>query len=104
MESSRRSCKSAHQTLISFLTLFRFSLRRQVEDANTTRLNALPGDMLVYGAVDIPGHDIHDNRITRERATKLLDDSLAPRELRLRVGAQVMLIKVRQCLFSARLS
>lgn len=70
-----------------------FPLRAQVETANTARLNALPGELMTFFATDIPGYDLHKKAVPAERASKLLDDTLAPRELKLKVGAQVMLTK-----------
>lgn len=74
----------------------RFPLRAQVELANNERLEALEGDELTYYARDFPGYDMFQNELTEGQASKLLDNGLAPRLLRLRVGAQVMLTKVRK--------
>jgi hypothetical protein len=49
---------------------------------------------MTFYANDIPGYDMHKNPIKPDRASKMLDETLAPRELKLRVGAQVMLTKV----------
>lgn len=70
-----------------------FPLRAQVEGANNARLNALPGEELRFIAMDYAFHDMYGKSIKPEAASKLLDDTLAPRVLTLRVGAQVMLIK-----------
>jgi ATP-dependent DNA helicase PIF1 len=72
----------------------RFPLRCHVEEANNTRLAALHGEEQTYYAKDVAYYDMYGFPLTRERASKLLDNTLAPSELRLRVGAQVMLIKV----------
>ncbi|KAG8803492.1 hypothetical protein FRC16_005162 [Serendipita sp. 398] len=70
-----------------------FSLRAQVEEANNTRLRALPGEDVVYYATDYRFHDMFGKEIPADKAVKTLDNTMAPRELRLRVGAQVMLTK-----------
>jgi ATP-dependent DNA helicase PIF1 len=69
-------------------------LRYQVEEANNTRLEALLGEEQTFYAKDTAYYDMYGYQLTRERASKLLDNTLAPSELRLRLGAQVMLIKV----------
>jgi hypothetical protein len=65
-----------------------------VEEANNTRLEALSGEEQTFYAKDIAYYDMYGHPLTRERASRLLDNTLAPSELRLRLGAQVMLIKV----------
>lgn len=72
----------------------RFPLRVQVEEANNARLEALTGEEQTYHAENIPGLDMNDNLISMPQACKLLDNTLAPRALRLRPGAQVMLTVV----------
>jgi len=74
-------------------------LRAQVENANSARLSALQGDTETYHAHDIPGVDITGKIIDKKRATALADQTLAVRELPLKIGAQVMLITVcRVCI------
>ena len=77
------------------LSTSRYALRAQVEYANSTRLSVLQGDTGTYQACDDPGHDITGHLIDRKRATELADQTLAVRELTLKIGAQVMLIMVR---------
>ena len=74
-------------------------MRAQVESANSARLSALQGDTETYYARDVPGVDITGETISRKRATDLADQTLAARELPLKIGAQVMLIMVcRVCI------
>jgi len=72
----------------------RYALRAQVEHANSGRLSALQGDTQIYQAHDVPGIDITGSRIDGKRAAALADQTLALRELPLKIGAQVMLIMV----------
>lgn len=77
----------------------RYALRAQVEHANSARLSALQGDTETYQACDIPGVDITGKLIDSRRATEIADQTLAVRELTLKIGAQVMLIVVcRVCI------
>ena len=71
-----------------------FPRRAQVDEANTARMAALPGEELGFTATDFPFYNTYGKPITKEAASKMLDETLAPRTLTLRVGAQVMLIKV----------
>ncbi|SCU90468.1 LAME_0E08702g1_1 [Lachancea meyersii CBS 8951] len=64
-----------------------YSTRNEVDRANMSRLNGLPGRCHTYNAID--GGDMKDE-IQKE---KLLSNFLAPKELKLKVGAQVMMIK-----------
>src|SRR4051812_10309483 len=97
------SCEPIKMLKTATESLSRFPLRAQVENANKTRLDALPGEDVVYHAQDVPGLDIYKKPIAQARATKMLDNTIAPSELRLRIGAQVMLTKVRQRLSSAKI-
>lgn len=64
-----------------------YSTRNEVERANMSRLKNLPGECHTYHAID--GGNLRD----QETKEKLLSNFLAPKELRLKVGAQVMMIK-----------
>lgn len=64
-----------------------YSTRTEVDRANNHRLSTLPGEMHDFKAVD--GGDLKD----KELRDKLLQNFLAPKELHLKVGAQVMMIK-----------
>lgn len=64
-----------------------YSTRNEVERANYQRLNRLPGKAHVFHAID--GGVLED----REMKEKLLQNFLAPKELQLKIGAQVMMIK-----------
>ncbi|TFY70117.1 hypothetical protein EVJ58_g60 [Rhodofomes roseus] len=70
-----------------------FPTRREVEIANNARLAQLPDSPHRYLAIDRSGRDGNGNEITAERARNLLDRLVAPKELVLKTGAQVMLIK-----------
>ena len=48
----------------------------------------------MYHARDIPGADITGKIVDQRRASELADQTLAARELPLKIGAQVMLIMV----------
>ncbi|CAI4047679.1 DNA helicase PIF1 SKDI_13G0780 [Saccharomyces kudriavzevii IFO 1802] len=64
-----------------------YSTRMEVERANNSRLNKLPGQVHVFNAID--GGALEDEEL-KER---LLQNFLAPKELHLKVGAQVMMVK-----------
>ncbi|SCV04864.1 LANO_0G13102g1_1 [Lachancea nothofagi CBS 11611] len=64
-----------------------YSTRNEVERANISRLNGLPGGCHTYNAID--GGDMKDEATKQ----KLLSNFLAPKELKLKIGAQVMMIK-----------
>ncbi|SCV02632.1 LAMI_0H01354g1_1 [Lachancea mirantina] len=64
-----------------------YSTRNEVERANNSRLYNLPGRVRLYQAID--GGELSDV----DAKEKLLANFLAPRELQLKVGAQVMMIK-----------
>ncbi|CCK70649.1 DNA helicase PIF1 KNAG_0E03960 [Huiozyma naganishii CBS 8797] len=64
-----------------------YSTRNEVDRANFARLNKLPGRVHSFTAID--GGSL-DNAELKE---KLLSNFLAPKDLRLKVGAQVMMIK-----------
>ncbi|QHS75226.1 DNA helicase PIF1 [Saccharomyces paradoxus] len=64
-----------------------YSTRMEVERANNSRLSKLPGQVHVFNAID--GGALEDEEL-KER---LLQNFLAPKELHLKVGAQVMMVK-----------
>lgn len=64
-----------------------YSTRSEVERANYSRLSRLPGKAHIFHAID--GGALED----RELREKLLQNFLAPKELQLKIGAQVMMIK-----------
>lgn len=51
----------------------------------------------MYKAMDARGHDIYGDRLTVNQAEKLLEKHVCPKQVPLKVGAQVMLLRV--CLF-----
>jgi ATP-dependent DNA helicase PIF1 len=72
----------------------RYPTRPEVESANNRRLNALKTETQTYRSHDIPGRTDDGQRVSQEGAVRLLDSKLiATREITLKVGAQVMLIK-----------
>lgn len=77
--------------------LFRFPLKAQVEQHNLECLDKLAGGPVVYKAMDARGHDIYGNRLSIVQADKLLERLVCPKEVPLKVGAQVMLLRVRFC-------
>ncbi|SMN18732.1 similar to Saccharomyces cerevisiae YML061C PIF1 DNA helicase [Maudiozyma saulgeensis] len=64
-----------------------YSTRNEVDRANNLRLNKLPGEVHFFKATD--AGNLKDD----ELRDKLLQNFLAPKELQLKVGAQVMMIK-----------
>ncbi|CCH61518.1 hypothetical protein TBLA_0E04660 [Henningerozyma blattae CBS 6284] len=64
-----------------------YSTRNEVNRANNSRLMRLPGQITTYSSVD-SGY-LQD----KEQREKLLQNFLAPKNLQLKVGAQVMMIK-----------
>lgn len=71
-----------------------FSRRTEVDRANHERLKQLAGEEATYQAQDYPGYDSKGHPTSHQRMVQLLDQTLAVPVLTLRVGAQVMLIKV----------
>ena len=71
-----------------------FSRRAEVDRANQERLGRLPGEEATYKGRDYLGYDSRGNPTPHQRMAQLLDQTLALPILTLRVGAQVMLIKV----------
>lgn len=71
-------------------SLYRFPLRNQVDSANKTRLDNLPGEAMVFNAID-EGEEPHDKMI------KTLENVMAPRTLTLKIDAQVMMLKNMDC-------
>lgn len=64
-----------------------YSTRVEVDRANRSRLNRLPGQLFNYNAID--GGLLED----QEMKDRLLQNFLAPKQLQLKIGAQVMMIK-----------
>ncbi|XDT22684.1 PIF1-like helicase [Nakaseomyces glabratus] len=64
-----------------------YSTRAEVDRANRSRLNKLPGQAFCYNAID--GGTLED----QEMKDRLLQNFLAPKQLQLKIGAQVMMIK-----------
>ncbi|CCE61722.1 hypothetical protein TPHA_0B00500 [Tetrapisispora phaffii CBS 4417] len=64
-----------------------YSTRYEVDSANNSRLAKLPGDIITYNSID--GGSLEDE----EAKSRLLQNFLAPKQLKLKIGAQVMMIK-----------
>lgn len=64
-----------------------YSTRNEVDRSNNSRLGRLPGKVHTYQAID--GGILQDNELKE----KLLQNFLAPKQLQLKIGAQVMMIK-----------
>lgn len=74
----------------------RYAKKVQVERVNESRLRDLETPLREFASFDTAGLDSRGNRITVEQATSLLDrNTLWLSLLKLKVGAQVMLITVR---------
>ena len=100
MGLSRQSCRSyglPFRELYSppGLHLARYPTRNEVDSANSTRLSKLPGAPRDYVAVDSPGRDWNGKLFSRERVEHALKVQIVPKLLPLKVGAVVMLVKVR---------
>ena len=73
---------------------FRLPKLKEVRAQNEIRLHQLPGPECRYFAEDHPGR-VNDRVITLAEATEKLDEQTTwPRDISLRVGAQVMLLMV----------
>lgn len=72
----------------------RFPTRKEVIYANARRLGELPGRPQIYQAQDQAGVDHREAPISHGLMVNILDQLVAPSRLELKVGAQVMLIKV----------
>lgn len=98
-----------------FMPVTRFPTRREVDAANTSRLNRIKEEPRQYVATDVPGYDPEGKPISFQQMERLLERLVAPkciilkvsvlisrgacwgadRNHTLQVGAQVMLIKVK---------
>ncbi|KAG7099567.1 hypothetical protein E1B28_001399 [Marasmius oreades] len=70
-----------------------FPTRQEVDRANSTRLNKLQSEEVIYQAQDIPGTDADGNQVPWATASSLLNRLIVPKILSVKVGAQVMLVK-----------
>lgn len=68
--------------------LDRFPLKKEVESANSRRLDQLPGQSIKYVSVDKPGFNIEGKPINERLAARLLDNLLATKVLTLKVTFQ----------------
>lgn len=70
-----------------------FPLKSQVELCNKIHLDVLPGEILTYTAMESRGFSMYGKRISADAAERLLERLVAPREISLKVDAQVMLLR-----------
>lgn len=74
---------------------FRYARKAQVERLNDERLQGLETPLQEFRSFDVAGVDSRGHLLTHAQATSLLDrNTLWLSLLRLKVGAQVMLITV----------
>lgn len=90
--------------IVFIFYLSRFPLKADVEKHNLKCLDELPGEKVTYKAMDARGHDMYGDRLSVSQAEKLLEKHVCPKEVPLKVGAQVMLLRVRFLLSSISLS
>jgi len=69
------------------------SRRDEVDRANYSRLNQLPGTCESYLAMEYAGLNSKGERVGQQQMEKLLERLVVPKTIRLKVGAQVMLVK-----------
>ncbi|CDO75871.1 hypothetical protein BN946_scf184672.g4 [Trametes cinnabarina] len=72
-----------------------YPTRQEVQGANSYRLKQLPGNARIYESMDLPGRDDEGRPYHPDRVERALKDVIVPQKLPLKVGAQVMLVKVR---------
>ena len=65
-----------------------------MENHNLECLAKLPGEAVVYKAMDARGCDMYRVRLTVSQTEKLLEKQVCPKQVPLKVGAQVMLLRV----------
>jgi ATP-dependent DNA helicase PIF1 len=70
-----------------------FPLKSEVEKHNFACLSKLAGETVMYKAMDARGRDMYDDLLTVNQAAKLLEKLVCPKEVPLRLGAQVMLLR-----------
>lgn len=73
-----------------------YALRDQVSAANSWRLSQLKTEARTFRALDQAGYDADGKPISEERKRQLLNKLVCQADVTLKVGAQVMLIKVRR--------
>ncbi|KAI9059699.1 hypothetical protein FKP32DRAFT_1579524, partial [Trametes sanguinea] len=71
-----------------------YPTRQEVQGANSYRLKQLPGFPRIYESMDSPGRDETGRPYPPARVERALKDVIVPEKLPLKVGAQVMLVKV----------
>lgn len=70
-----------------------FSTRKEVDNANFTRLRQLNTELHTYNAREYPGIDSNGEKVTEVKMERLLERLVIPKSIQLKVGAQVMLVK-----------
>ena len=75
--------------------IYRYPQKNEVNTINNERLNALTGPLKQYHAKDTGGTNSRGFPVSVDEATRLLDrNTLWPKELKVKVGAMVMLVTV----------
>jgi len=106
MLSSLRQGKLSDEQISKFFSLQRdiktdngieptelYPLKREVNMCNQERLARLAGPLFEYEAMEACGWDIFGDRISARTAEALLEQLTVPRNLKLKVGAQVVLLR-----------
>jgi hypothetical protein len=93
--SAQQTCLFAQVFILGLapLTHLRFPRRKDVDDANARRLAALNSEKKTYFAHDTGGRTDNGTPVSPQTATEMLEKLVAPQQLTLKVGAQVMLVK-----------
>lgn len=71
-----------------------FPTRKEVDGANQSRLDQLPGEAITFKSKDEGGWDPNGVPLPSVHVQDLLNRLIAPEVITLKVGAQVMLLKV----------
>lgn len=81
----------------------RLSRRDEVDNANNTRLDALPGLCETFIALEYAGYNSKGERVSPETKDKLLDRLVVPKMIRLKVTAlRSIIIKIPHLIFCHR--
>jgi len=70
------------------ILFFRYPMRYQVDNANKSRLDALPGSGTTYAALDLPGKDSEGRLVSIANMQKALERMMAPKNISLKVVSQ----------------
>lgn len=78
--------------LFPHYTMSSFATRREVDNANDTRLKQLSGSLHVYTSMDIPGFDAKDQRISHDQMERLLERLVAAKTVNLKASMGLLCI------------